>query len=411
MANILLDQTNPVYNTAKLTLSILSKAGVPEAIDFAERLGFTNIRKNFDVNEENGSELPQAILQEARYEFLNRIIRESNCKNIVDIACGFSPRGYIMAKEGYHYRGIDLEASVNALSGIAAELSKEGLKGSLSYAACDLTNPDALMHTLEDIEGEILIVCEGLMMYLKPYEGRSLFEGLNRVLTVHGGRFVTPDFEIGNIYKGVHFALFGKEEGMRVLMAMANTTSSKADNKWSGNISSKESNSEKVLLEEKLIVERIDFYNDSEKCHVFDLMKEDKAAKVKAALKTMKGWSITAEKKQEESNNKNHAAYDGPYKTEYTIKEDILTLTVYGRVDSITSNDLLAKYNNICETSQYKSILFDCTNLTYISSAGLRVLLIMKKNLPNGELYLKNASDSVIEILETTGFDSIVNIC
>lgn len=407
MANILLDQTNPVYNTAKLTLSILGRAGVPEAIDYAERLGFTDIRKKYDVNEDNGSELPQAILQEARYEFLNRVIRESNCKNIVDIACGFSPRGYVMAKEGYNYRGIDLEASVEALSNIANELSKDGLKGSLSYVACDLTDPEALFSALEDIEGEVLITCEGLMMYLKPYEGRSLFQGLNRVLASHGGRFVTPDFEMGPIYTGVHIALLGKEEGMKALMAMASTTSDKADNKWKGNISSKESEPEKVLLEENLLVERIDFYQDTEKCHVFDQMKDEDALRVMTALKTMKGWSITVNN-EIQAVKEAKATYDIPYKADYDVKENTLCITVCGRVDSITSNDLLAKYNEVKKAGGYSDIVLDCTKLVYISSAGLRVLLIMKKDLTN--ICLKNVSEDVKEILETTGFDSIVSV-
>lgn len=409
MASILLDQTNPVYNTAKLTLSILSRAGVVEAIDYAERLGFTNIREKYDVNEDNGSELPQAILQETRYEFLNRVIRESNCKNIVDIACGFSPRGYIMAKEGYNYRGIDLEASVEALSGIAAEIGKDGLKGTLSYVACDLTNPDALVSALEDIEGEVLITCEGLMMYLKPYEGRSLFQGLNRVLASHGGKFVTPDFEMGPIYTGVHIALLGKEEGMKALMAMANTTSDKADNKWKENIASKEAEPEKILLEENLAVERIDFYQDTEKCCVFDQMKEEDASRVIAALKTMKGWSITVNDETQVL-EETAKGCSGSYKADCEVKDGTLFINICGRVDSITSNDLLEKYNEVKEAGGYNDIEIDCTNLTYISSAGLRVLLIMKKSLNDRELYLKNISAGVKEILETTGFDSVFSI-
>ena len=44
--------------------------------------------------------------------------------------------------------------------------------------------------------------------------------------------------------------------------------------------------------------------------------------------------------------------------------------------------------------------------MTYISSAGLRVLLIMKKNSENGVI-LENVGPQIMEILETTGFDSI----
>ena len=41
-----------------------------------------------------------------------------------------------------------------------------------------------------------------------------------------------------------------------------------------------------------------------------------------------------------------------------------------------------------------------------IASAGLRVLLIMKKNTQGG-IFLNNVNTEVMEILKTTGFDSV----
>ena len=48
----------------------------------------------------------------------------------------------------------------------------------------------------------------------------------------------------------------------------------------------------------------------------------------------------------------------------------------------------------------------DCSRLEYISSAGLRVLLIMHKACTGG-VSLHGENESVREILEQTGFDSI----
>jgi anti-sigma B factor antagonist len=49
-------------------------------------------------------------------------------------------------------------------------------------------------------------------------------------------------------------------------------------------------------------------------------------------------------------------------------------------------------------------------NLQYISSAGLRVLLIIKKSLPGNELILHNVNDTVEEILDTTGFSDLFTV-
>lgn len=47
----------------------------------------------------------------------------------------------------------------------------------------------------------------------------------------------------------------------------------------------------------------------------------------------------------------------------------------------------------------------------YISSAGLRVLLAMQKIMnKQGEMLLKNVSETVMEVLEVTGFVDILSI-
>ena len=50
----------------------------------------------------------------------------------------------------------------------------------------------------------------------------------------------------------------------------------------------------------------------------------------------------------------------------------------------------------------------DCEKLEYISSAGLRTLLFLVKRLGFGSVKMIHASDEVMDILETTGFDKKV---
>lgn len=53
--------------------------------------------------------------------------------------------------------------------------------------------------------------------------------------------------------------------------------------------------------------------------------------------------------------------------------------------------------------------MIDCGRLDYISSAGLRVLLIMSKECPDG-VRLRGVNQVVNEILEQSGFDSILDV-
>ena len=87
-----------------------------------------------------------------------------------------------------------------------------------------------------------------------------------------------------------------------------------------------------------------------------------------------------------------------------------LTISVEGRIDTITSQDLDNEIKN--EMGKFDSLIMDFTNMEYISSAGLRVLIATQKKLkPQGIAFsIINTSDSIKEILSVSGLDNILNI-
>lgn len=87
--------------------------------------------------------------------------------------------------------------------------------------------------------------------------------------------------------------------------------------------------------------------------------------------------------------------------------ETIIELT--GRLDTITA-PVLEK--TIAEnTDGVKSLVLDFNGLEYISSAGLRVLLGTQKKMQKvGSMKLTNVCESVMEVLEMTGFADVLVI-
>ena len=55
------------------------------------------------------------------------------------------------------------------------------------------------------------------------------------------------------------------------------------------------------------------------------------------------------------------------------------------------------------------SVEFDLADLEYVSSAGLRVILMVQKNM-KGNFVLKNVKPEIMEIFEITGFSDILTI-
>ncbi len=92
------------------------------------------------------------------------------------------------------------------------------------------------------------------------------------------------------------------------------------------------------------------------------------------------------------------------------VKENTtLTVEIIGRVDTTTApvleKELKGSYDGITE------LKFDFAQVEYISSAGLRVLLLAQKAMSTrGSVKIIHVSSSIMEIFEVTGFTEILEI-
>ncbi len=94
-------------------------------------------------------------------------------------------------------------------------------------------------------------------------------------------------------------------------------------------------------------------------------------------------------------------------KKEYNEKE--LTIIVKDNIDTTTAPDFENEITD--EMGKFDSLILDFTDLQYISSAGLRVLLSTGKKLSSDNIpFLIKVNDTIREILEMSGFDRILNI-
>jgi len=97
----------------------------------------------------------------------------------------------------------------------------------------------------------------------------------------------------------------------------------------------------------------------------------------------------------------------------FNNKDNVLCIALNGRLDATNASGTekqISDYLNNLEKNI--DIAIDLTGLDYISSAGLRVLLVITKNQKknNSNLCLFGLSENVMEIFQISGFDTIFNI-
>ncbi|MBR2345067.1 MAG: STAS domain-containing protein [Lentisphaeria bacterium] len=87
-----------------------------------------------------------------------------------------------------------------------------------------------------------------------------------------------------------------------------------------------------------------------------------------------------------------------------------LTVSVEGSIDTVTApeldSQLQANWEGITE------LIMDLAAVDYISSAGLRVILMANQQMEDcdGSMTVRNVNDDIKEIFEMTGFDSLLNL-
>lgn len=94
-----------------------------------------------------------------------------------------------------------------------------------------------------------------------------------------------------------------------------------------------------------------------------------------------------------------------------TKKQDgsALVIALEGRLDTTTAPELEAELKTCLDG--ITDLTLDLTDLDYISSAGLRVLLSAHKTMmKQGQMKVTNASEIVREVFDVTGFSDILNI-
>ena len=393
MKSTIMEKSNEAFQTAKLTSYWLYLAGIPEAVEYAKLIGIDATDPSVIPYHEVMCEI-NPIIHEIRYKAINEHIRSSGCRNVLDIACGYSPRGMLLAREGYHYIGLDLPVVAEQ---VAPAVRDAGLSG-LSYIGADATDYDSLKAAAEGLEGPLCIVIEGLTMYLSETDVAAVLSNAARLMRLHEGSvLITTDPGFGYIFVEVIKATRPPERFMETIGMLFGMYQWASD----GGLTTQ---TEKRTLESE--IERYRKYGLSAKAvPLFEkdipmLTIDGRAEPSRQMLRNslslpniFEAEAVTAAETELTAGQE-----EREFSLRYEIKDHVLQIFLSGRVDSVTSPQLLACVED--HGHAVSSVLVDLSEVDYVSAAGKRSFNLIRRDFPDKPLNLIGMNEKIGKILD-----------
>ncbi|WP_407377074.1 STAS domain-containing protein [Methanobrevibacter sp.] len=403
----LLERTNPIFTTARMTLFQLAAAGHDDAKAVAERLNLTRkeTQNSKTVNVDDDDLFVNSIIMDVRYFTNGKLAMESNF-TVFDLPCGFTPRSIEFAKNGRKYVGLDLPATINEVEPAVMSLLDEEQKKLVSFEGVDATNYHSLKSAFDKIDGEVCITTEGLMMYLTDREMDAMCDNIKRILQEHGGYWITLDPEISFLYVLIVKAFYGDRTREKMYEAKyriedksdVSVVENTITISLRGNVEENIRNALNYIKSKGFKLEKLPYADHIPEFKSLENIDPEIAEHIKEGLKKVNIWKISVDETDKAGIS------DTPtesFNADASVDGNRLNLVLSGNLDSLSAPELLGNYENIKKDNSLKSVCIDCSELEYVSSAGMRVLLIMQNDCENGVI-MKSCSEKVIEVLSDT---------
>ena len=407
------EEVNPVFTTARSCLQITAATGDEDSKKLLGILGFDDIH-NAKVSESVPKEQAGLVKQlvpaffsqvETRFAVTNEIIRSLGVKTVLDLPCGYTPRGIKLAKSGIKYYGCDLPAVIDEIAPAVKKVIGEN--ENIRYTAVDATNYDSLKAALAGAEGELFITTEGMLMYFTQKEIEEVFSNIRHLLNEYGGKWVTCDNTLMNSQKEIIGAVMGisPDDGESFAAVGRMAAVAMSDTEQAANLFfDKDIEKVKKFISdmgfEMSVISAGDYMPET--MYSLAPLPEERQKAAREVISKMGFWVLTPKLDASAVDIREQKEFRAVMKREGSR----LSFELTGRLDTITATDLLSLYRKAEGEGKISSVRVDCSELQYVSSAGLRVLMIMQKSV--GGITLTNVSAEVKEILETTGFLEIL---
>jgi O-methyltransferase involved in polyketide biosynthesis len=164
---------------------------------------------------------------EKRYSSIDQLLDDIKISNFLELGSGYSFRGLAKAlNEECYYIDSDLPEMILSKKDLAESLIKDKPnKGTLEYLALNALDENQFQEIISRFpEGELVILNEGLLMYLNEQEKRKLCNIIHKILEKKGGYWITADIYFKNKYQNLNLKI---EEQTKIFFEQHNIEENK----------------------------------------------------------------------------------------------------------------------------------------------------------------------------------------
>jgi hypothetical protein len=288
------NEYNKISPTAKITAYWRSLSDIPYSKEIADAMGAEQGAKQILGDRMTMMAHFSPPILESRYKAIDAGLRKYPVDNVLELACGLSPRGLGLAANNKKYIGTDLpdllSESAPLITTIAAKLGIT--PGNLRFQPVNVLDKEQLEYAIRFFNGEKFGICnEGLLMYLNREEKATMAQNIRSLLLHSGGYWVTPDIMYNDIRKKLFASLKPeiKEKFTTVLGAISN----QVGRDIAGNDFEAEAEAIKFYEEIGFNIEKFPFYDGSYKISTLSNLPQEMEESVLNVLSHVSAWILT----------------------------------------------------------------------------------------------------------------------
>ncbi len=280
--------------TAKIPAYWRSLSDIPFSKEIAEAVGAEQTARQLlgDALLAVGKRSP--VIFEVRYKSINHGLKKAGIDNVMELACGLSPRGLEIASRGGVYVGTDLPDMYAESSPITMEIaSRMNISpANLHLQPANVLSKDEMEDAAAHFNGQRFAVCnEGLLPYLNMREKATMAENIHALLSSNRSCWITTDVAFKEI-RGKIAATLGPEAKNILQSALRNITSQTERNITDNDYSSK-SEAMKFYEVAGFEIEEYPMYSGDYAVSTASLIPDDIRENFISILSSAKSWILT----------------------------------------------------------------------------------------------------------------------